>query len=52
MSSSGRKQTLEGKCSKCNSNKFILVGVGLEKVFEEVKKFLNQQKLLNFLLMI
>ena len=52
MSSMWKKQPLEGECTECNSNKFILVGTGIEKVFEEVKKFLNQQELLNFLLMI
>ena len=41
-----RKQILEGKCTKCNSNKFILVGTGLEKVFEEVKKIFKSAKII------
>ena len=35
----GRKETLKGsKCLKCNSEKYVLVGTGLEKVYEEIQK--------------
>ena len=41
-----KKQPLEGKCKECNSNKFILVGTGLEKVFEEIKKFFKSARII------
>ena len=42
----GKKQPLEGECKECNSNKFILVGTGIEKVFEEVKKIFKSAKII------
>ena len=44
-----RKEPLDGKCGQCGNKKFILLGVGLEKIFEEVKKFLNHPVSLIFL---
>ena len=42
----GRKELTEGNCIKCDSDKFILVGVGLEKVFEEVNKIFKSAKVI------
>ena len=42
----GRKEIKEGSCIKCDSDKFILVGVGLEKVFEEVNKIFKLAKVI------
>ncbi len=42
----GRKELLDEKCIKCGSNKFILVGVGLEKVYEEVSKVFKSAKII------
>ena len=44
----GRKEAFRNKyrCTNCNSNKFILVGVGLEKVYEEVNKIFKSAKII------
>ena len=42
----GRKELRKEGCENCNSKKFILVGVGLEKVFEEVKKIFKSAKIM------
>jgi primosomal protein N' (replication factor Y) len=42
----GRKELLDGKCTKCQSSKFILVGVGIEKIYEEVSKIFKSAKII------
>ena len=42
----GRKELLDEECTKCGSNKFILVGVGIEKVYEEVSKVFKSAKII------
>ena len=40
------KNLWKEKCTNCGSNKFILVGFGLEKVFEEIKKIFKSAKII------
>ena len=43
----GRKEALKGsRCLKCNSERFVLVGTGLEKVYEEIKKLFKKAKII------
>ena len=43
----GRKEALKGsKCLKCNSERFVLVGTGLEKVYEEIQKLFKKAKII------
>ena len=37
----GRKEPLNKyRCTNCNGKRFILVGVGIEKVYEEMNKII------------
>ncbi len=43
----GRKEPLNKyRCANCNGNKFILVGVGIEQVYEEVSKIFKNAKII------
>ena len=43
----GRKETLDRfRCSKCNNEKFVLVGAGLEKVYEETRKIFSKARII------
>ena len=40
----GRKEVLNSNCKECGEKKLIFVGVGLEKVYEEVKKIFKKAR--------
>ena len=42
-----RKESLDGKCQQCGNKKFILLGIGLEKIFEEVNKIFKSSNIIN-----
>ena len=42
----GRKKALEFKCLNCDGDKFVLVGTGLERVYEEVVKLFEKARVI------
>ena len=40
----GRKEVLNSNCKECGEKKLLFVGVGLEKVYEEVKKIFKKAR--------
>ena len=42
-----KKRSFRRKVSKCGNKKFILLGIGLEKIFEEVNKIFKSSNIIN-----
>ena len=42
----GKIESMEKKCTNCGSKDFVLVGCGLEKVYEEVKKLFKTARII------
>ena len=42
----GKKEILESNCVNCESKKFVLVGAGLERVYEEVKTLFENARII------